>query len=535
MPLPDGSLVLILFWVAGVFILWNLFRFGETFRQTTLMAIMGAATVTLVGGIGYLHFRELRAGQERRAGLLIFPAIEKSAGAATADGLAVAEIIGEYLRQTPNLPFYVIPTETIFAAAQRDSLGYEEYVWRFARATGLPIIGWGVYTAAANAHDGSSVDFKIGEWRKKNAPDVRALNVPPNFKPLPELARDVARAMAQDLAGPHATPPALVWQDQIAAEDLQKYYAAKFDLLAERTEAALAAARRLVLADTSQEHFAGLYVESFLRHYQRRQLDPAAWADSLRLILPMAKRAARDSLHSENARRLGEVYVHLKKWNEAEKALRLAHRRDSTDSKIYLLAAQLHASRWQLWGFRHEVELYQRARALNPLNLAAGLAEADYQWKENRVAAAEKILAQLLRLNPNHVDVLLSRARINPSATDGAKILALYERILAVAPGNAEAYYNLGILYYHQQDFDNAEKFFERAIKLNNHADARLYLASLHERRGNPERAIQYLRERIRLSRGDDDKYAAVAREQLYNILLARGEIPANLRPDSLK
>jgi len=534
MPLPDGSLFLIILWVVVVFILWNLFRFGETFRKTTLMAIMGVATVALAGGIGYLYFSEQRAGQERRAGLLIFPAIEKSAGAVNADGLAVADIIGEYLRQTPNPPFYLIPTETIFAAAQRDSLGSEEYVLRFARAAGLPMIGLGVY-GRANSRDDGSIVFKFFDWRQKNAPAVITLNLPQESKRLPEMAREVARAISQNLMSHNTASPASVWQNQVAADDLQKYYAAKFDLLTDRTEAALPAARRLALADTSQENFAGLYVDSFLRHCQRREIEPAAWNDSLRSILPAAKRAARDSVHGENVRRLGEIYVRLKKWNEAEKALRLAHERDSTDSKIYLLVAQLHASRWQLWGFHHELELYQRARALNPLDFAAGLAEADYQWKENHAAAAEKILEQLLRLNPNHLDGLMSLARIIPSPTDVTKTLARYERILKLAPGNAAAYYNLGIAYYHQQDFENAEKVFERAIKLGNHADARLYLASLHERRGNHELAIQYLRERIRLSRGDDDKYAAAARDQLYNIMLARGELPANLRPDSLK
>lgn len=534
MSLPDGSFLFIMLWVVVVFILWNLFRLGETFRKTTLLAVMGLATAALAGGIGYLHFRGQNARRESRAGLLIFPAVEKSAGVINADGLAVAEIIGEYLRQTPNPPFYIIPTETIFAAAQRDSLGSEEYVLRFARAAGLPMIGVGVY-GQANSRDDGSIAFKFFDWRKKNAPAVITLNLPQESKRLPEMARDVARAISQNLTSHNAAPPARVWQNQVAADDLQKYYAAKFDLLMDRTEAALPAARRLALADTSQENFAGLYVDSFLRHCQRREIDPAAWADSLRSILPAAKRAARDSLHGENARRLGEIYVRLKKWNEAEKALRLAHGRDSTDSKIYLLVAQLHASRWQLWGFHRELELYQRARALNPLDLPAGLAEADYQWKENHAAAAEKVLEQLRRLNPNHVDVLMSRARITAPSTDGSKTLALYERILTLAPGNAEACYNLGIAYYHQQDFDNAEIFFERAIKLNNHADARLYLASLHERRGNHELAIQYLRERIRLTRGDDDKYAAVARDQLYNLLLARGELPANLRPDSLK
>jgi tetratricopeptide (TPR) repeat protein len=189
----------------------------------------------------------------------------------------------------------------------------------------------------------------------------------------------------------------------------------------------------------------------------------------------------------------------------------------------------------QKFGFKNELELYRHAQALNPIDMAAKLAAADYHWREHQEKPAIAILEHLLRLNPNHVEALMSLSRIYLAKNNEAKIFEIYERILKIAPDNADAYYNLGIFYYHHEDYDDAIKFFERAIKLNDHAEARLYLAGIYERRGNIDRAIQYLRERIRLSRGDDDQYADEARHRLYNILLARGEIPAHLRPDSLK
>jgi len=536
MPLPEGSFILFILWGVVVFILWNLYRFSETFRKTTLVAIMGLATTALAGGIVYLHFHRQNAWREKRAGLLIFPAVEKSARhAINADGLAIAEITGEHLRRTPHTPFYLIPTETVFAAAQRDSLIYIDYVLRFARAAGLPMIGFCIYQKAAppaNHHENWSVDFRIFDWREKNAPAEIRLKLPERFTSLPELAAETAAAILQAFAKNGATTAVAAWQNQIAPEFLQRYYAAKFSLLLNQTESALQQARGLAQADTNQAQFAGLYVEAFLTHRRRR----SAPNDSLRAILPAAKRAAADdSLNSAGARGLGQIYIRLKKWNEAEKTLWLARHRDSTDSEIYLLLAQLHGSRWQSQGFQNELELYQRAVALNPLNIAAALAEADYHWRENHEKQAVEILEHWLKLNPDHVDVLMSRARIYMAQNNMPKTFELSERILELAPDHADAYYNLGIAYYHQQDFDQASDFFERAIKLNDHVEARLYLASLYERRGDLDLAIRYLRERIRLSRGDDDKYAADARDQLYKILLARGEIPAHLRPDSLK
>ena len=539
MPLPDGSFLLIVLWAFAVFILWNLYRFSETFRKTTLVFAMGLATAALAGGIFYLHFHRQNAGREKRPGLLIFPAVEKSASLAiNADGLAIAEITGEHLRRTPNTPFYLIPTETIFAAARRDSLIYIEYVLRFARAAGLPMIGFCTYrktAAPANHHESWSIDFRIFDWREKNTLAETPLNLPERFNDLQELTTEAARVILQTFAKNGATIAGTAWQNQVEPKLSQSYYAAKFSLLINQTESALQQARALAQVDTSRAQFAGLYVNALLTHLRRRAAQQTDWNDSLRAILPAAKRAVSDSLNSAGGRGLGEIYIRLKKWNDAERALRLARRRDSTDSEIYLLLAQLHHSRLQPLGFENELELYQRARALNPLNIAAGLAEADYHWRENRDNPAVEILEHLLRLNPDQVEVLMSRARIYMAQNNAPKTFELSERILKLAPDHAEAYYNLGIVYYHQQDFDKAINFFERAIKLNDHADARLYLASIYERRGDLDLAIHYLRERIRRSRGDDDKYAADARDQLYKILLARGEIPAHLRPDSLK
>jgi len=540
MSLPDGSFLLIILWGFLIFILWNLYRFSETFRKITLVAIMGLATAALAGGIIYLHFHRQNAWREKRPGLLIFPAVEKSdslaGGVINADGLAIAEITGEHLRRAPNPPFYLIPTETIFAAAQRDSLVYSDYVLRFARAAGLSMIGFCIYQKTVSPHVSLPVNFRIFDLREKNAPAEMRLKLPERFNSLPELAAETAHAILQAFAKNGAAATAAAWQNQVAPELLQRYYAAKFSLLLNQTESALQQARRLAQADTNQAQFAGLYVEAILAYLRRRSVPQSEWNDSLRVILPAAQRAAaNDSLNSASGRGLGEIYIRLKKWSEAEKMLRLARRRDSTDSEIYLLLAQLHVSRLQAFGFQNELELYQHAAALNPLNITAALAAADYHWRENHEKQAAEILEHWLRLNPNHLEVLMSRARLYLAKNETPKILESYERILKLAPDHAEAYYNLGIAYYHQQDFDQAITFFERAIKLNDHVEARLYLASLYERRGDFDRAIRYLRERIIRSRSDDDKYAEAARKQLYKILLARGEIPAHLRPDSLK
>ncbi len=547
MPLPEGSILLIIVWGFAVFLLWNFYHFSRAFRQTTFVVLAGLASAALAGGIMYLHFHEKNQSPDGRTAVLIFPFVEKtgsgSAGIISAGGLAIADLIGERLQRATPTPFYRIPPDALFGVANHDSLIYIDYVLRFAETAGLQVIGFGVYQetpslappaapqAPANHHVNLSAEVRLFDFRQ-NPPAETRLQLPERLSNLRELAAAAAQGILKIYGKQNDAALAAAWQSQIDADVLQRYDSAKLALALNQTESAVQQAKALWQADTSRAVFAGLYAQAIMAQLRSRNAAQREWEESLHIL----KRAAtRDSLRSESARLLGEVYIRLKKWNEAERALLLARRREPADSEIYLLLAQLHHSRFQPLGFENELELYQYALALNPINLQAGLAEADYLWRENREKQAIEIFEHWLKLNPNHLETLMSLGRIYIANGNQAKIFEIYERILKLASGNAEAYYNLGIVYYHAEDDDNAIKFFERAIQLDNHAEARLYLAGIYQRRGDLERAMHFLRERIRLSRGDDDQYAAEARRQLYSILLGRGEIPPHLQPDSLK
>ncbi len=560
MQLPEGSVILIIVWGVVVLILWNLHHFGQALRKKTFVAVLLAATLGLLGGIAFLHFHQRSSLPGNRTGLLIFPLVEESDSVSagkpglriTAPGFAIADMLGERLQQTPSSPFYLIPTESLLEAAPHDSLSDLHYVLRLAEAAELPVIGFGAYQAGPrtnhqeNHHDSWQANFQLYDLRKTDIHDAHScfrFNLPSPFGSLQETATALAHTILHEWAGDESAAarkgPAVtsVWQDQLDDDVLQHYYAARLAMVTNQAESALAPARALLRADSSLAPFANLYTRSLMAHLRRKAASKVEWEDSLRSVLPLMQRAAqRDSLHSESARLLGEIYIRLEKWNDAEYALLQARRREPTDSKIYLLLAQLHTSRLRPLGFRNELELYQQARALNPLEFEAGLAAADYLLLKRREKEALALLEQLRRLNPSHLGVLMSLGRIYIIKGDAAKIFEIYERILALDPNNADAYYNLGIAYYSRNDLENAAKLFERAIALNNHADARLYLAHIYERQGQIDKAIAYLRERIRMGQSDDhDQFAAEARKHLYELLLARGEIPPPLRPDSLK
>ncbi|MDZ7289860.1 MAG: tetratricopeptide repeat protein [candidate division KSB1 bacterium] len=551
MQLPEGSAILIIGWGFVVLILWNLYHFSRALRKTTFLALLTLASLGLLGAMAFLHVHQRPSLPGNRLGLLIFPFVEETDGPVAgepvfrveAQGLAIADMIGEHMRQMAPPPFYIIPTDALFEVANRDSLSHLDYALRFAARAALPMIGFGTYRAKRNSqtnqHESWQAEFQLFDLRKLKAGNKPAgvhLKLPDQFDSLHGMAAAHAHAIFQVWPGNAQTATTTIWQDHTPVDLLQRYYSARLTLGMNQPESALRQARALWRADSNSSRFVNLYARALMAHLQHKAASKMEWQDSLHVVLPFVKnKATADARNGESARLLGEIYIRLEKWREAEHALLQARRRDSTDSKIYVLLAQLHVSRLKPLGFRTELDLYLQALLLNPLDFDAGLAAADYLFLENREQEAITLLEKMRSLSPNHLGVLMSLGRIYIVKGETLKIFEVHERVLKLSPNNADAYYNLGIAYYNREDFENAIKLFERAIALNNHIDARMYLAFIHERQGKIDKAIAYLRERIQLSRGDDDKFADEARKHLYEILLARGEIPPSLRPDSLR
>jgi cytochrome c-type biogenesis protein CcmH/NrfG len=572
MQFPDGSVILLIIWAIVALILWNLYHYSRALRKKTFFVCLSVITLGLVGGIGFLHYLQQPRLPGNRIGLLILPFIEtESATAANhaspaaretkhdtlfadglhqkinADGMAIAGMIGEHLRQTPDGPFYLIPTDALFEIANHDSLIYPDYVLRLVTRVKLPAIVLGFYSADG-AHPPNSkeiwqADFHLFNLRKINPKQLTRLEQAagqPNLRfkldDIRALTAELAKAILREWADSDIGPIDSIWQDNISLDRLQSYYTARLALARRETEPALQQAHALFRADSSNGHFVNLHARALMDHLRQKKVSKLEWEDQLRPVIPLLKSAAkRDSLQMESKRLLGQAYIYLERWNDAERALLQAHRLDPTDSKIYVNLAQLHSSRLAPLGFRNELDLYKQALAINPLDAEAAIAAAEYLLLENRENEAIDLLEQYRRLNPNHFDVLMSLGRYYIVKGEAAKIFETYERLLEIEPGNADIYYNLGIAYYNRKDFENAIRLFERAIALDNHLNARMYLSYIYEQQGSFDKAIHYLRERIRLSQGVEDQFADEARRHLYELLLARGEIPPHLQPDSLK
>ena len=237
---------------------------------------------------------------------------------------------------------------------------------------------------------------------------------------------------------------------------------------------------------------------------------------------------ALDSSCDEAYSFLGEYYIYRERWSLAEQMLNKAYRLNPNNPRLYLALSRLNEFRFQKLGFTGEEQLFKRAIFINPCYEDAYLMLADYYLFNNERKRALQVLKEILDLKPNSVPVLMALGKIYLVRNDILKIIEIYNKVLELEPNNSDAYYNLGILYYNSKDYENAEKFLRRAIAIDNHLNAHLYLAYVYEINNNYDKAIEQLRKRIHYRKGLDDEFAEEARKHLFK-LLHRDSVPTGV------
>ncbi|MFQ5584708.1 MAG: tetratricopeptide repeat protein, partial [Calditrichia bacterium] len=84
---------------------------------------------------------------------------------------------------------------------------------------------------------------------------------------------------------------------------------------------------------------------------------------------------------------------------------------------------------------------------------------------------------------------------------------------------NSLVQYNLGVIHYMDKNIRAAEKFFRRAIEIDDYLDAHLYLGAIYMERGDYETALKEFRYRVAHKKGDDDPYALEAMKGIRKCL----------------
>lgn len=179
---------------------------------------------------------------------------------------------------------------------------------------------------------------------------------------------------------------------------------------------------------------------------------------------------------------------------------------------------------------RFAFDAYRKAMELDPLNpsayadlgraglvfadriqIAAGQANA--QEKEQFLQAYSQILNEASQAFTKAVDVkgdfsqahfLLAQIALRQG--DAARAIQSAENAKRASPFDVGVAFQLGLLYYQNNDLDRAREEFQRAVSLNaNYSNARYFLGLIYDRQGNREKAMEEF-EKVAAFNPDNDE-----------------------------
>lgn len=223
---------------------------------------------------------------------------------------------------------------------------------------------------------------------------------------------------------------------------------------------------------------------------------------------------------------LAESYLIEENFGEAEVFLKNAYVENRFNIYVLENLTYLHPSRYKDLGFKDQYQLYERIVNLCPIYADVLVKYIEKLLKVTPVhgvasARAKELIENFLSINPNSARSWLLLGQYYHANLNREQAFQAYFKADSLEPRNANVQYNLGIMYYVDEDYDDAEKHFKKAIEFGNYLDAHLYLGSIYEKKGEYEKALERFRYRVAHKTGEDDQYAKEAMKGIRQCMQA--------------
>ncbi len=223
---------------------------------------------------------------------------------------------------------------------------------------------------------------------------------------------------------------------------------------------------------------------------------------------------------------LGRIAIQEENFGLAEIFLKKALIDDPTDARVYYALSFLLPARLEDLGYKKRTEVLEKAMYYDPAYREAAYELANEYYISGTgtqtghgTTNAIKTIRQYLEIRKGDPQIvaLLGILYIKIERLDEA--LAIFEELLQRFPKDSNLNYDLGIVYFHKMQYENAIPYFHKAIEIDDNPDAYLYLGYIYRELGDKAKALHYFRERVRRRSGDDDVYAKEAMRGIRKIL----------------
>ena len=262
--------------------------------------------------------------------------------------------------------------------------------------------------------------------------------------------------------------------------------------------------------------------------FETRRLPYEAMLSEARNFL---KDLARENLEQKSkddflSNMLAESYLMEENYGEAEVFLKNAYVENRFNIYVLENLTYLHPSRYKDLGFKDEYQLYERIVNLCPIYADVLTKYIEKLLKVTPVhgvasGRAKELIENFLSVNPNSARSWLLLGEYYHANLNREKAFQAYFKADSLEPNNASVQYNLGIMYNLEEELDEAEKHFKKAIEFGDFLDAHLYLGSIYQKRGEYEKALEHFRYRVAHKTTGDDYYAKEAMKGIRQCLQA--------------
>lgn len=117
--------------------------------------------------------------------------------------------------------------------------------------------------------------------------------------------------------------------------------------------------------------------------------------------------------------------------------------------------------------FEKALQSLKKMQAFDVDDEMPALLQSDLELKRGRTLEAELVLRSFIRTHPAALRVQNALGRLLIQTNRHDEAIIIYTQLTQALPNNAEVFSALGMLYYQQQQFKDAEKQFKRAAKLD--------------------------------------------------------------------